>query len=123
AAVERVRDLGQAVDVLHHVQLTDAGPVGGRGGAGVRAQRPERRPVTDAGARVGLLDGRGDLQLAAGRRGEVGALGLHPAGGPVAGRVADRLDHQVTVAVLVDVAGAVGHRLDLAGAPVRGTTG
>src|SRR5205814_4328759 len=64
-----------------------------------------------------------DPQLPAGRCGEVGTLGLDPAGRPVAGAVPDRLDRQVPAAVLVHVRRAVGHPLDLAGASVGGAAG
>ena len=40
---------------------------------------------------------------------------------PVA--VVEEVQGKVTGAVLVDVGGAVGHRLDLAGTPVRGSAG
>ncbi len=116
--------LVDAVDVLHDVELADARPVLVVAAVG-RAQHPEGGPV--AGGRgagdVGHLDARLDAQLAAGRGLEVGAVGLDAARGPVAGRVAQRRDLQVAASVEGDVAGAAGHPLDLAGAPVGGAAG
>src|SRR5262249_7444646 len=125
STVERAELGAESVDVFHQVDLADARPVGRADRPGRRAHRPERRPVASRGGTGdgGLLQGCFEAQLATWRRGEVGALGLDPAAGPVAGRVPDRLDDQVTLAVLVHVGGAVGHGFDLAGAPVRGATG
>src|SRR6202012_2150580 len=85
-------------------------------------EHPEGRPVAEAVARVGLLDRGGDLELAARRRADVGRTGLDPARGPVAAGAVGG-DVQVAVPVQVDVAGRVGHGLDLAGAEVRAGTG
>lgn len=115
--------LAQRVDVLHDVELADARPVGRADRAGRTAHRPERGPIAQSAGRVGLEDGRAHLELSAGRGGEVGALGLDASGGPVAGPVAESLDDQVALAVLVDVVGGVGGRLDLARSPVGGTSG
>ena len=125
AAVQGAPHRAAPVDVLEDVDLADAGPVRGTDRAGRLAEHPERRPVAGAvgGGDVRLLDRGLDPQDAAGRGGEVGALGLDPAGGPVAGLVTHRGDGKVTGAVQGDVGGAVRHRLDLAGAPVRGPAG
>src|SRR5262249_10351513 len=115
----------ESVDVLHDVDLADGGPVGGAAGAGRRTDRPDSGPVPGrpAASDVGLLQRRLEAKLAAGRCGEVGALGLDPAAGPVAGAVPDRLDEQVPLAVPEHVGGAVGHGFDLTGTPVRGAAG
>jgi hypothetical protein len=81
-----------------------------------------RVPGRGGAADVGLLQQRLEPQLAAGGRGEIGALGLDAPTGPVAGPVADRLDDQMADAVLEDVLGTVRHVFDLAGAPVDRAT-
>jgi hypothetical protein len=110
--VQGLRGLVEPVDVLHHVELARLRPAAP--GAHRRAQRPERGPVAQPVGRVGLLDRRGHLELAAGRGLEVVPGALDPPRRPGAVGV-DRLEHQVAVAVHVDVAGRVGGVLDLAG--------
>src|SRR6202044_2080764 len=99
----------------------DVGPADGRPrarvGAVTGAEREELRPVTQAAGRAGLLDGRADHELSAGRCREVVALGLDRPGRPPAPGIQGG-NVQVALAVQVDVAGRVGHRLYLPGAPV-----
>src|SRR6201992_1022942 len=90
-AVHGAGQLGQGVDVFHDVDLAVFRPL-------ARPEHPEGRPVTDAAARVGLLDRGGDLELAAGRGADVGRAGLDSAGGPVAAGAVGR-DVQVAVPV------------------------
>src|SRR6185437_13988525 len=70
---------------------------------------------------VRLLDPCFDPLDTTRRRAEIGALGLDATGSPVTVGVANRFDGKVSSAVLIDVRRAAGHRLDFAGAPVRGT--
>src|SRR5205807_621826 len=117
AAVQGGPLVVETLDVLHDVDLADAGPVPVVAPVR-RAEHPEGRPVS-LGSRtrdVGHLQPGLDPQFAARRGLEVGAVGLDPAGGPLPGGVADRGDPQVAGAVEGDVRRARGHRLDLAGA-------
>src|SRR6185312_14839549 len=95
STVEGAPDRVGPVDVLHDVDLADARPVG-VDTAERRPEGPEGRPVTLRGraGHVGHLEAALDAQLPAGRRLEVGALGLDPAGRPRAVGRADRLDRE-----------------------------
>ena len=114
--VQRLGCLVQPVDILHHVELAGGRPAAARPDR--RPQRPERRPVAAAVGRIRLLDRRGHLQLAAGRRLKVVAGGLDPRRRPGA-PAACRLQHEMPVAVQVDVLGRVGGVLDLTGPVAR----
>src|SRR5439155_5605070 len=108
-----------AVDVLHDVDLADAGPVP-QVAPVRRAEHPERRPVPGRGrpGDVRHLDARLDVQLAAGGWLEVVAVGLDAAGRPAA--VVHRPDAQVPLAAEGHVRRAGRHGLDLVGTEVGG---
>jgi hypothetical protein len=123
AAMERVPDRLVTVGILHHVPLADVRPVGGPHRPGGRPERPERRPVARRLRAADVRQFQRGLHphRAARRRGEIGPSRLHPPRRPlpVARARTERDDGEVPGTVVVDVADAVGHGLELTGAPLR----
>src|SRR5579883_2044101 len=117
SAVESSVFRAARIDILQNIHLTDAGPVL-IVAAILRAHRAESRPVAQAVGGIRLLDRGCDLQHTASRGREITALRLNAPGGPGTVRI-DRGNIQVIIAIEIDIAGRVAHRLDLAGAPVR----
>ena len=117
-AVQDVVGPVEALDVLHDVDLADAGPRPPVGAVGA-PEHPERGPVAPGlqARDVRHLEPALHVHHAVGRRLEVSPHGFDPRRRPGPGRVALRGDVQVAVAD-VDVAGIVGHCLDLAGTEV-----